>query len=172
MAVWTSLKLQSLSTRASDQYSKYVANYRAYARMRGFKTEINDWPYVRRSFIDCWAAPGFHRFWQIWNPGIAYFVYRLFIRLGGRRRWIVPTISSFLFCGLAHTLVVAPFLGRWSFSVITAFFCFGILTVVSRVSERVLRQDRWPGLVNVAVNVGLVCGSFDVGFRIDKIFGF
>lgn len=172
MALWTPLRFEFLRVRARNQYLAYVANYRAFVRMRGFKTEINDWPFVRRSFIDCWAAPGFHRFWQIWNPGIAYFVYRLFIRFGGRRHWTVPTMFSFLFCGLAHTLVVAPFVGRWSFSVITAFFCFGTLTVVSRLTEPLLRQDRWPALLNVVVNAGLVCGSFDVGFRVDGILGF
>ncbi len=139
--------------------------------MRGFTTEINDWPYVRRSFIECWAAPGFHRFWQVWNPGIAYFVYRLFIRLGGRRRWVVPTILSFVLCGFVHTLIAAPFAGHWVFSVITAFFCFGALTVLSRLAASVLRQERWPALVNVVVNVTLVCGSFDVGFRVDRLLG-
>ena len=153
-------------------YERYVAAYEKYARMRGFNTEINDWPYVRRSFIECWAEPGFHRFWQVWNPGIAFFIYRLFIRLGGRRRWLFPTVSAFVLCGVAHTVIVAPFFGRWSFSVITAFACFGVLTVVSRLASSILRQERWPGIANVLVNAALVAGSFDIGFRVDRLLGF
>ena len=151
-------------------YTRYVDDYEAFARMRGFRSELNDWPYVRRSFIECWAEPGFHRFWQVWNPGIAYFVYRLFLRLGGRRRWVGPTILSFFLCGVAHTVIVAPFLG-WAFSVITAFSCFGVLTVVSRLASPLLRQDHWPTVLNVIVNVVLVAGSFDVGFKVDRFLG-
>jgi hypothetical protein len=153
------------------RYAAYVQDYRAYARRRGFTTQINDWPYVRRSFVECWGSPGFHRFWQIWNPGIAYFVYRLFIKLGGRKHWVGPTFLAFTLCGLAHTLVVVPFVGRWSFSVITAFGCFGALTIASRLSAPFLRQERWPTVANVLVNVALVCGSFDVGFRVDRLIG-
>ncbi|UCF78573.1 MAG: hypothetical protein JSW03_10930 [Candidatus Eiseniibacteriota bacterium] len=154
-----------------ERYKRYVEDYTRYARMRGFKTELNDWPYVRRSFLECWAQPGFHRFWHLWNPGIAYFVYRLYIRLGGRRRWALPTVASFVLCGLIHTLIVAPFFRRWSYSVIGAFACFGVLTVLSRYLDSTLRQDRWPVPVNVLVNVGLVIASFDVGFRIDRLLG-
>ena len=153
---------------ASRRYWLWVADYERFARMRGFRT-FNDWPYHRRGFLECWAAPGFHEFWRMWNPGIAYFVYRLYLRLGGRRHWVAPTIAAFGVCGLVHTLVVAPFLGRWSFSVIVAFLCFGVLTVVSRSLKRLLRQRRWPAWVNVLVNVGLVIGSFDLGFRIDRL---
>lgn len=158
--------------REKDRYKSWIRDYEAFVRMRGFTTEINDWPFVRRSFIECWAAPGFHRFWQVWNPGIAYFVYRLFICLGGRKRWIVPTLLSFALCGVAHTVIVAPFLGRWGFSVIVAFCCFGVLTVISRFGASFLKQECWPAIVNVAVNVTLVCGSFDVGFRVDKFLGY
>lgn len=162
---------QAIRDHIRVRYESYIDDYRAFARMRGFRTEVNDWPYVRRSFIECWAEPGFHRFWQVWNPGIAYFVYRLFIRLGGRRHWVGPTILSFILCGVVHTVIVAPFLGRWAFSVITAFTCFGVLTVISRLASPHLRQDRWPVAANVLVNVTLVAGSFDVGFRVDRFLG-
>jgi len=139
-----------------------------YAAQRGFRT-FNDWPYHQRGFIECWAAPGFHRFWQLWNPGISYFVYRLFLRLGGRRRWIFPTLGAFLGCGIAHTLVVLPFTGRWSMTLVVTFFCFGVLTVVSRRLQPYLSQVRWPWPANVLVNAGLVIGSFDIGFRIEHL---
>ena len=150
-----------------NKIERFEAGYKKFAKMRGFKT-FNDLPYHWRGFIQCWAEPGFHRFWQIWNPGIAYFVYRLFIRLGGSKKWIIPTFLSFLFCGIIHTVIVFPFLG-WSFSVIGAFACFGVLTIFSRKISSLLRQEKWPVIVNVAINIGLVVGSFDIGFRIDQL---
>ena len=166
------MTLTTIRQRFAERFDRYEKRYRSYARMRGFGPQINDWPYHRRGFIECWAAPGFHRFWQIWNPGISYFVFRLFILLGGSRRWVGPTILSFIICGVVHTLLVAPFFGRWSFSVITAFTCFGLLTVISRYTAAYLRQDNWPVAANVVVNVTLVAGSFDLGFRLDRILGF
>lgn len=153
-------------------YENYVENYKAYARMRGFGLNFNNWPYHRRGFIECWAEPGFHRFWQVWNPGISYFVYRLFVRLGGRKRWVAPTMAAFLICGIVHTLVVVPFFGRWSFSLIAAFACFGVLTIISRLAAPLLQQERWPIVVNTTLNITLVAGSFDIGFRVDKLLGF
>jgi hypothetical protein len=149
---------------------RWEDRYRAFARQRGFPT-FNDWPYHRRGFLECWAEPGFHRFWRVWNPGIAYFVHRLFLRLGGRRRWALAVIGSFVACGVAHTLVVTPFLCQWSFTVVTAFACFGVLTVLSRGLAPWLRQERWPVPLNVLVNVGLVLASFDLGFRVDRALG-
>ena len=149
-------------------HDRWLEDYEEYARMRGFRT-FNDWPYHRRGFIECWAEPGFHRFWQVWNPGIGYFVHRLFPLLGGRRRWVFPTIAAFTINGSVHTLVVAPFLGRWAWSFIAATACFGLLTVLSRLGARALRQPRWPWPLNAALNVGLVVGSFDIGFRVDRL---
>jgi hypothetical protein len=76
-----------------------------------------------------------------------------------------------MICGLAHTLIVVPFFQRWSYTVVTAFACFGILTVLSKRFAPLLRQGRWPLLVNVLVNVGLVIGSCDLGFRMDRLLG-
>lgn len=158
-----------LVTGVREGYRRWEIRYREFARHRGFRT-FNDWPYHRRGFLECWTEPGFHRFWRVWNPGIAYFVHRLFLRLGGRRRWDLPTVTSFVGCGLAHNLIVLPVLG-WSYTVVTAFACFGLLTVASRRLAPLLRQERWPALLNVAVNVGLVLGSFDLGFRVDRALG-
>lgn len=153
-----------------DSYQRYVADYKRYARMRGFTTEVNDWPYVRRSFLECWAEPGFHRFWQVWNPGISYFVYRLYLRLGGRRRWAVPTIGAFVLNGIIHTLIAAPLSGRWWVrTLVVAFGCFGILTVLSRYLAPFLQQERWPWPLNAVVNAGLVAISMDLGFRVDRL---
>lgn len=147
---------------------RWEDDYRRYAVLRRFRT-FNDWPYHCRGFLECWAEPGFHRFWQVWNPGISYFTYCAFLALGGRRHWVLPTLASFFLCGLLHTLLVAPFFGRWSYTVVVAFTCFGILTVLSKLLAGLLRQERWPKVFNIAVNIGLVLGSFDVGFRIDRL---
>lgn len=157
-----------IGTRLRTARAAWERDYRRFARGRGFRT-FNDWPYHRRGFLEAWLEPGFHRFWRVWNPGIAYFVYRLFVRLGGRRHWILPTVLAFAGSGLVHTLVVVPFAGRWSYTLIVTFASFGVLTVASRLLAPLLRQDRWPLAVNLAINIGLVIGSFDVGFRIDRM---
>ena len=151
------------------RYQAWLEDYARYARMRGFTSEINDWPYVRRAFFECWAEPGFHRFWQVWNPGISYFVYRLFLRLGGRRRWVAPTLLAFFTNGLLHNMVGVLLVGHWSVMFVVTFTWCGVLTVMSRHLAPLLRQGRWPTALNTAVNVGLVIGSFDLGFRADRL---
>jgi hypothetical protein len=147
-------------------FETWKADYMRFAWARGFRS-FNDWQYHRRGFLECWAEPDFHRFWQAWNPGIAYFVYRLYLTLGGRRRWAGPTVLAFTLSGIAHTIVLAPLLRQWSCSLIVTFTLFGLLAIVSRRLRGFLRQDRWPRLVNLGLNVALVIGSFDAGFRAD-----
>ena len=81
-------------------------------------------------------------------------------------------MAAFLICGFAHTIVVLPFFGRWSFSLIVAFACFGAITIVSRLFASVLQQERWPIVANIALNIAFVAASFDIGFRVDKVLGF
>ena len=158
--------------RFLNEYRKKIArfeiDYRKFAKMRGFKS-FNDFDYHWRGFIECWAQPGFHRFWQVWNPGIAFFVYCIYIRIGGLKKWTLPTMSSFIICGVLHTIIVFPFMRRWSFSVIGAFTCFGILTVISRKLSPILKQQDWPWIINTLINIGFVIGSFDIGFHLDRI---
>jgi hypothetical protein len=160
--------MRQLLNRSRDARRRWEGRYARFARARGFES-FNDARYHWRGFVQCWAEPGFHRFWRVWNPGIAYFVHGLYIRLGGRKRFALPTIAAFTISGLVHTLVVVPFLRRWSFAVIVAFAVFGVLTVLSRYASAALRQDRWPMILNIAVNVGLVIGAFDLGFRVDHV---
>lgn len=149
-------------------YDRWVSDYRRFARRRGF-TSFNDWRYHRRGFIECWWQPGLHRFWQVWNPGIAWFFWRLFLLLGGRRRWALPLLITFVANGFIHTLVIAPFLGRWSNSLLIAFTLFGLLTIVSARLAPFLRQERWPAMVNLAANLALIFGAFDMAFRLDRL---
>jgi hypothetical protein len=152
-----------------EAYQRYVASYRAYVKLRGYGDHLNDWPFFVRSFLTCWAEPGFHRFWRVWNPGIGYFVFRLYLALGGKRNPVLATLVAFEVCGIAHVLIVYPFLRRWSLVLPVAFLCFGILALVSRGLEHVLRLERWPAVANVIMNLSLVVASFDVGFRVDRV---
>lgn len=148
------------------RFRLYTWRYIAFARLRKFKS-FNDWPYHRRSFLECWLEPGFHRFWQVWNPGISYFVYRLFRFLGGGRRWVFATIGAFIINGVIHTSVFYCISGKWSVTIIVTFSIFGILTVINKKLERILQQNRWPKIVNLIINISIVIISFDVGFRTD-----
>lgn len=158
-----------MRAQISNRYRQYVKSYKEYARMRGYGSHLNDWPFFKRAFLTCWAEPGFHRFWRVWNPGISYFVFRLYLQLGGNRNRTVATIVAFELCGILHVLVAHPFLRRWSFTLPITFLCFAVLTLMSRGLERALCQNRWPAVVNVVLNIGLVIGSFDVGFYFDCI---
>jgi hypothetical protein len=151
----------------SEKYRRYVDSYSAYAKLRGYGDHLNDGPFFWRSFVSCWAEPGFHRFWRVWNPGISYFVFRLYLALGGKQNRVLATLGAFEICGIVHVLILHLLLGRWSLVLPITFLCFGMLTLVSRALEHVLRQERWPAVANVAVNIGLVIVSYDLGFRLD-----
>jgi len=153
---------------AKARFRLYVHRYIAYARLRGYKS-FNDVSYHRRGFIECWAEPGFHKFWQVWNPGIAYFIFRLYLKLGGNRNWIIATILSFAINGLIHSVIFYIFSGQWSFVIPTLFLIFGVLVITSKLFDRILHQNRWPWIINSTINVGLVVLSFDICFKLNDI---
>jgi len=150
------------------RYRLYVWRYIAYARLRGFES-LNDWPYHRRGFIECWAQPGFHRFWQVWNPGITYFVFRLYLCLGGSSRRILATILAFAINGLIHSLVFYLLTRQWSYTIPVLFLLFSVLTILSRLLDDKIRQQNWPWIANTAINILLVIGTFDVSFRVNDL---
>ena len=151
------------------RYRLYVWDYIVYTRMRGFKS-FNDWTYHRMGFLECWLEPGFHRFWQIWNPGIAYFFHRLYVSLGGRQQQIFSTIAGFVINGFVHTLIFFMISGRWSVTVIVTFALFGFFVVLSKKLEQLLQQWKWPKICNLAINAALVIWSFDIGFAVNEAF--
>jgi hypothetical protein len=159
----------SLLVRLRQGYRRYVGGYQHYLRRRGFGDHLHDWPFFLRGFLACWAQPGFHRFWQVWNPGIGYLTFRLYLAFGGRRQREGATLATFVLNGLVHTVVACPVFRRWSWTLIVAFLLFGILTILSRRFEPALRQERWPAIVNLAVNLGLIILSFDIGFRVNAL---
>lgn len=154
--------------RCKARYRLYVLRYKSYARLRGYKN-LNDWPYHRRGFIECWAEPGFHKFWQVWNPGIAYFVFRLYLKLGGNKNWIIATLLSFEINGIIHSCVFYALTGLWSYVIPVLFLLFGILTVISKILENIIHQSRWPWIINSLINVGLVLFCYDLSFDINAI---
>lgn len=159
----------SLPNRVRQGYQCYLEGYQLYLRRRGFGNHLHDRSFVIRGFLACWAVPGFHGFWQVWNPGIGYLTFRLYLVLGGRKHREGATVATFVLSGLAHTVLVCPFFGRWSWTLIVAFLLFGILTALSRRLQPILQQERWPAIANLAVNVGLLLLSFDLGFRVNAL---
>jgi hypothetical protein len=150
------------------RFKLYVHRYIAYARLRGYQS-FNDWPYHRRGFIECWAEPGFHKFWQVWNPGIAYFVFRLYLKLGGNKNWKLATLLSFTINGLIHSIIFYIFSRQWSFVIPVLFLLFGALVITNKLLDNVLHQNRWPWVINSLINVGLVIFSFDISFKLNDI---
>jgi len=141
--------------------------FRRYLHRRHY-TSVNDWPFFRRAFLECWAEAGFHRFWRIWNPALGFLVFLLYRRIGGVRGDPFSKILAFVASGFAHGLLVLPFLG-WSWTIPVAFACFGLLVALGPPVSRFVRQDRWTWPTNVVTNVSLVVACFSIGFRVDDM---
>jgi hypothetical protein len=148
--------------------SKYQQRYRQYLLLRGYDPDTSKWSILRRALLESWAEPGFHRFWQVWNPGVGYLLMRLYLLLGGKRRRTVTTLVVFLACGFLHDAAVMMMFRQPFMAFSCAFLCFGLLTVVSRRFEPWLRQDRWPVLANATVNIMLVAGSVHAGVTLHR----
>jgi hypothetical protein len=162
--------LSGVGARVKRYRTEFEEGLRAYVQMRGYSS-LHDRKFFVRAFLECWAEPGFHRFWRIWNPGISYFVFKLYCRLRVSFKRDSATILAFVANGFAHNAVACPLIGRWSWTLPAAFLSFGAFTVVSRRLDGLLGQDRWPWPLNAVVNVGLVCLSMDLGFRFNAWVG-
>ena len=153
----------------TQKYTSWVSDYKRYLLLRGYQGHVNDWFFFKRSFLECWWQPGFHRFWQIWNPGISYFTYKLYLSLGGNKRRALGTITAFLINGIVHNLVVIPFLGRWDFPLPFTFLCFGLLTVGFNWLDGHINLQKLPWICHLFINVGLVLVSFEIGFQSNRL---
>lgn len=150
-------------------YHQYVCNYKQFLKMRGYGNHVNDWMFVKRSFLDCWMQPGFHRFWQIWNPGIGYFAYKVYLSCGGKNRQNLATFATFLVNGLVHNLLGSMILRRWDFPLPFTFSLLGIFTIISRRLDGHINMSKWPKIFHLALNLGLIILSFDFGFRMNDM---
>ena len=161
--------LSALKDRLTCAYHGYVSDYKQYLKLRGFGDHIHDRFFVKRGFLACWLQPGFHHFWKVWNPGIGYFTYKLYLSFGGKDRQTRATIAAFLVNGLAHNLVISLFLWRWDFPLPFTFTLFGFLTVVSRWLEGATKMNRWPRVCHLVLNIVLVLLAFDFGFFMNDL---
>ena len=161
--------LRAIKESVVRSYDQYFWNYRRYLKMRGFGNHVNDWIFVKRGFLECWLEPGFHHFWRIWNPGIGYFTYRLYLTCGGKDRREAATLAAFLVNGLFHNLVVSLMLWRWDFPLPFTFILFGALTIMCRWLDKPIKMNKWPRICHLAINIGLVLLGFDFGFFMDDL---
>jgi len=161
--------IRALKDRLTCAYHAYVSDYKQYLKLRGFGNHIHDRFFVERGFLECWLQPGFHRFWQTWNPGIGYFAYKVYLACGGKNRKCLATIVAFLVNGLIHNLIVSLIVWRWDFPLPFTFTLFGILTIVSRWLDSHINMRKWPKILHLVLNVGLVILSFDFGFRMNDL---
>jgi hypothetical protein len=148
-------------------YTVYVKNYQVYLKRRGYGDHTDDGYYFFRAFLQCWAQPGFHRFWWLWNPGLGYFTFKIYRVLGGNRRRQISLIGTFTASGLIHSVIVLPFLG-WSFVIPVTFLGFGIFVCISDLLNHVLKQYLWPFYINILANVSLVLLCFNIGFSLNR----
>jgi hypothetical protein len=135
--------------------------YHQYCTRRGYKPPFKGWPVIRRSLLESWAQPGFHRFWRVWNPPIGYPLFRLYSLLGGNRNRVVATLVVFTVAGAFHDLVVVAFKPRWGPILTFAYFVFASLSLLSSRLAPFVRWETWPKFMNVIVNAGLVFGTFE-----------
>lgn len=149
--------------------SKQVRSYHEFLRYRGINNPQNPIEYFRVGIIDCWAEPGFHKFWRKWNPGVGYLAHRLYIRLGGSNNLIFATMIVFIVIGFVHDLVGILLTGKLSPKSTIIFVIFGILTLISRSLEGNLRLEERSSVVNVGINLGLSVLAFNVGARLNSL---
>jgi hypothetical protein len=112
-------------------------------------------------FLECWAEPGFHRFWRVWNPLYGYFLFKLYRILGGNKHKTSATLGTFIFCGFfLHDLPVSLITGGLLLNTTLAFMFFGVFVILSHQLERWLEQRYWPRTLNVVLNIGFIGMGF------------
>ncbi len=141
-----------------------------YLVRRGYDLNRGTGRFLKRLFLESWQQAGFHRFWRVWNPLYGFFLYRLYLLLGGNRNRVVATLVVFASCGFfLHDLVSLLLFGVFSFVCTLGFFLYGVLSLASARLQVLLRQKRWPPLANAAVNVGLVVAGLWAGVRLNAL---
>lgn len=139
-----------------------VITYAQYCARRGYKPPFKGWPVVKRSLFESWAQPGFHRFWRVWNPPVGYPLFRLYRLLGGNRNRVIATLAVFTVTGALHDLAVFALRQRWDMILTCAYFAFGCLSLLSMKLAPYVGQERWPKILNVILNAGLVVSTFEI----------
>lgn len=123
--------------------SRAPMTYQRFLRWRGISDPRNPVLYLTRRVINCGFEPGFHRFWQKWNPPVAFLAYRLYAALRRSRSLkTAAAILAFTAIGLAHDIVKMVVIGRFTLKGALVFLFFGGFTVLSRSLQSILRQLR------------------------------
>ena len=145
------------------QFSSYLEN-------RGYRLEAGSALFLKRLFLDSWAQPGFHKFWQVWNPVYGFFLFRLYCALGGAQRRVVSTLAVFLFCGaFLHDLPLTLITGHPSVVCTTAFSFWAVVALFARCSSSLLHLAAWPRSIHVGLNIVLIIGGLLLGARVQGI---
>ncbi len=135
-----------------------------FLELRGYSLKQGAGAMLRRLFFDSWVQPGFHRFWQVWNPVYGYFLFLLYRALGGSRRPFLAGISVFVFCGaVLHDLPIALVTGEPKIVGTLAFLSWGVLSFLSRKMEGVIDFASWPRGASLIVNVLLIGSGLLMG---------
>jgi len=137
--------------------------YKEYFIARGFHPD-EPLGMIRRMFLDCWAEPGFHRFWRLWNPYFGWLLFLLYLRLGGKRYKVVATMSVYVVSGfLIHDLPIIVFFSKPNITMSMTFFAFGGMVLFSKRFEKILNQEHWPVAINVILNFALLAAGATFG---------
>jgi hypothetical protein len=145
--------------------------YNQYLIFRKYDPSSSKLIILKRALIDSWGEPGFHRFWQVWNPGIGHLLYRFYRLLGGNRNRLIATMLVFMLCGILHDMMVMLIFRRPFVAFTTAFILFGILALINRAIEPILDQEKWPKWLNTISNVSCLAVSIFLAVQVQvKIF--
>lgn len=150
-----------------DRFNK---SYNQYLVLRGYDPSLSKLIILKRALIDSWGEPGFHRFWQVWNPGMGHLLYRLYLLLGGNRARSLTTMLVFLLCGFLHDVAVMLMFQRPFIAFTTTFFFCGVLTLASRSLESILPQERWSRIWNALINISCLALSISAAVQLQTFF--
>ena len=146
--------------------AKNIQSYDQYLVIRNYDPTAGKLIILKRALITSWGEPGFHRFWQVWNPGVGYYLYRLYCWLGGNRHRLVSTMVVFIFCGFLHDLMVMLIFRRTFMAFTLAFLFFGVLALINRAVGPFLHQDQWPRGLNMVSNAGCLALSIYIAVQL------
>lgn len=145
-----------------------MVTFTQYLVRRGYALDRGALPLLKRMFLECWAEPGFHRFWRVWNPVYGYVLFGLYRALGGNKHRVPATLLTFACCGFfLHDLPVAFVVGRPLVSTTSAFLAFGAFALMNQRLVPRIKQKAWRRRANVLLNVTLVVCGLLLGVAVD-----
>jgi len=132
------------------------ASYEQYLARRGFPPLDPPGPFYRYMFLSCWVAPGFHMFWRRWSPLAGFALFRLYLRLGGRRHHHAATLGVFLVSGALHDVLLSVVLGRLSLALTGTWLAWGVFSLLAQAHAQRVGFRRWPAAAPALSNIVLI----------------